>query len=205
MVRVCIIDDDEKMCESIARSINKAQGLSCVAQHPDCETALRFLQQDKPDIVLMDLDFPGRMSGIQGTAEIKQRMPQVEVVILTVYEDDDKLFESFRVGASGYLLKNADKETIVKRLREFTDEGVTMSMGIARKVIEYFRTQKPAEPLTSREQEVLAHLLQGESNDQIAGKLHVDVSTVKFHNKNIFRKMHVSNRMELIMQRKAAL
>jgi DNA-binding NarL/FixJ family response regulator len=119
-----------------------------------------------------------------------------------VYEDDDKLFESFRVGASGYLLKSADKETIVKRLREFTDEGVTMSMGVARKVIDYFRTQQPAEPLTSREQEVLAHLLQGESNEQIADKLYVDISTVKFHNKNIFRKMHVSNRMELMRRGK---
>jgi DNA-binding NarL/FixJ family response regulator len=202
MVRVSIVDDDKSICESIARSISKAQGFTCVAQHPDCETALKFLYRDKPDIVLMDLHFPGRMSGIQGTAQIKERMPQAEVVVLTVYEDDDKLFESFRVGASGYLLKSADMETIVKRLREFTDEGVTMSMGVARKVIDYFRTQQPAEPLTSREQEVLAHLLQGESNEQIADKLYVDISTVKFHNKNIFRKMHVSNRMELMRRGK---
>ncbi len=125
-------------------------------------------------------------------------MPQVEVVILTLNEGDDNLFESFRVGASGFLLKTADSETIVKRLREFVDEGTTMSMGVARKVIDYFHTQQPAEPLTSREQEVLAHLLQGETNEQISSKLNVDISTIKFHNKNIFRKMHVSNRIELM-------
>jgi len=198
MTRVIIIDDDAETRDDIAARIKKAQGFTCIGSYEDCETAIKFLFRDKPDIVLMDIGIPGKMSGIQGTAVIKQKMPQVEVVILTVNEGDDNLFESFRVGASGFLLKTADSETIVKRLREFVDEGTTMSMGVARKVIDYFHTQQPAEPLTSREQEVLAHLLQGETNEQISSKLNVDISTIKFHNKNIFRKMHVSNRIELM-------
>ena len=202
MTRVIIIDDDAETRDDIAARIKKAQGFRCIGSYEDCETAIKFLLRDKPDIVLMDIGIPGKMSGIQGTAVIKQKMPQVEVVILTVNEGDDNLFESFRVGASGYLLKSADSETIVKRLREFVDEGTTMSMGVARKVIDYFHTQQPAEPLTSREQEVLAHLLQGETNDQISSKLNVDISTIKFHNKNIFRKMHVSSRIQLMMKGK---
>ncbi len=197
-IRIIMIDDDPEMKADIAARIKKANGFTVVGTYADCETALRFLHQDRPDIVLMDLRMPGHMSGIQGTAAIKERMPQVEVVMLTMYEEDSELFESFRVGASGYLLKSADSETIVRRLREFVDGGVTMSMSVARKVIEYFHTQQPAEPLTSREQEVLAHLMQGESNEEIAEKLHTAVSTIKFHNKNIFRKMHVSSRIELI-------
>jgi DNA-binding NarL/FixJ family response regulator len=205
MVRITIIDDDTETRLSIAQKLSKAQGFTCVADYEDCESAIKNLYRDKPDIVLMDLKIPGHMNGEKGTAIIKEKMPQVEVVILTNIAEDDHLFESFRCGASGYLLKNADKDTIVKRLKEFVDEGTTMSMGVARKVIEYFRTRQPAEPLTSREQEVLAHLLQGKANDEIAAKLHVEVSTIKFHNKNIFRKMHVSNRIELMFRGNSAM
>lgn len=196
--RVVMIDDDPDILASLTQRVKKATGFSCVGTYSDCESALRNLSRDKPDIVLMDLKMPGHMTGIQGTAAIKERMPQVEVVILTMYDEDNELFESFRVGASGYLLKSADTETIVRRLREIVDGGVTMSMSVARKVIDYFHSRQPADPLTSREQEVLAHLMQGESNEEIAEKLHTAVSTIKFHNKNIFRKMHVSSRIELM-------
>jgi DNA-binding NarL/FixJ family response regulator len=197
-IRVIIIDDDVEVRSSIGNKIAKAHGFVCAGTYEDCESAIKHLYADKPDIVLMDLQIPGHMSGNEGTVIVKERMPQVEVIMLTNYADDDHLFESLRCGASGYLLKGSDSATIVKRLREFIDEGTTMSMGVARKVIEYFRTKQPAEPLTSREQEVLAHLLQGQTNDEIARQLHVEVCTIKFHNKNIFRKMHVSSRMELM-------
>jgi DNA-binding NarL/FixJ family response regulator len=199
-IKVVIIDDDDEMRLSIAEKIAKAHGFACVGNYGNCETAIKHLYADKPDIVLMDLQIPGHMSGNEGTAIIKEKMPQVEIVVLTNYADDDHLFESFRCGASGYLLKSADKATIMKRLREFIDEGTTMSMGVARRVIDFFRTKQPAEPLTSREQEVLAHLLQGQTNDEIARQLHVEVCTIKFHNKNVFRKMHVSNRLELLQK-----
>ena len=205
MTRVVIIDDDKEFRKDISRRIGKSRHFECVADYDDCETAIPNLQRDKPDIVLMDFDMPGRMSGTQGTAIIKHKMPQVEVVMLTVYTDDDVLFSSLRVGASGFLHKGSDAETITKRLGEFMDEGMTMSMGLARKVIDYFHTQQPAEPLTSREQEVLSYLLQGESNDAIAEKLHIDVVTIKFHNKNIYRKMHVSNKIELLQKNPSLL
>ncbi|MBI5471339.1 MAG: response regulator transcription factor [Ignavibacteriae bacterium] len=194
-ISVSIIDDDADVCEKLSKLINAATGLSCLSTHANCETALQHLGRDKPDVVLMDIGLPG-MSGVEGTTIVKDRWPEIEVVMLTAHTEDDLVFESLRSGASGYLLKGAPSSELLDALREVCDGGAPMNMRIARKVAESFRVKSTPDPLTRREQQVLNRLREGQSYQAIANELFVARSTVKFHIKNIYRKLHIANKYE---------
>jgi DNA-binding NarL/FixJ family response regulator len=199
MISVCIIEDDPEIRDQLARILSRAAGFSCSGTYRDCESALAQLGRHRPDVVLMDIGLPG-MSGIQGVAAVKERWPEIEVVMLTVHDEDGLIFESLRGGASGFLLKGISPEKLLCALREVHEGGAPMSMSIARRVAESFHVKPPAEPLTGREQEVLNRLRDGQSYQTIADALFIARSTVKFHIKNIYRKLHITNKYEAMRQ-----
>lgn len=196
-ISIVIVEDDEDMRANLHKEFNEAPGFVILASYADCESVIEHIADDKPDVVLMDILLPG-MSGVQGVRIIKEKLPATEIIMLTLYEDNDKVFESFQNGASGYLLKNASFAEIKDAVREVMEGGSPMSMRIARKITESFRRQAPSEPLTKREKEILEMICQGKNNQSIANELFVSKSTVKFHNRNIYRKLQVSNKPQAV-------
>ncbi|MBX2990997.1 MAG: response regulator transcription factor [Bacteroidetes bacterium] len=193
-IKISIIDDDDSFRRGIAKLINGARGFKCVSEYPDCESALRNIARDKPDVILLDIGFdkPGQrqhMTGVDAVAMFKERLSAAEVIMLTVHEENENVFESLTRGATGYLLKSAGREELLDGISEAVDGGAPMSPTIARKVIRHFQKAPPPEPLTTRENEVLTLLDQGNSYKAIADKLFIAKNTVKFHIRNIYRKM----------------
>ncbi|HEX9652473.1 MAG TPA: response regulator transcription factor, partial [bacterium] len=175
--------------------------LTCIHTTETVERLMELLQEeDLPDIILMDVRLPG-MSGIRGIDLIKQRHPQIDIVVLTVYNDSDKIFDALCAGASGYLLKNAPFSEIKGSLELLHDGGAPMSPPIARKVIEFFHAKnKPTKPgpLSPREREVVNALVDGLSYKMVADRLGISIGTMCSHIKNIYRKLHVHSKAEVI-------
>jgi DNA-binding NarL/FixJ family response regulator len=197
MIYVSIIEDDPEMREQLMQVIKRSRGYACVSAFPDCESAIKKLAADKPDVVLMDIGLPG-MSGVDGAAAVKEKWPEIEVVMLTIHDEEDLVLASLRNGATGYLLKGSPPDRMLDALQEVVDGGAPMSMSVARRVAESFRLKIPPEPLSRREHEVLSRLRDGQSYQEIADGLFVAKSTIKFHIKNIYRKLHVATRYELM-------
>jgi DNA-binding NarL/FixJ family response regulator len=195
MVSVCLVEDDAEIREQLSKLFDGEPGFTLLNAYPDFDTAKKNLGEDQPDVLLMDIGLPGT-SGIEGTLIVKSRWPAIEVVMLTVHDEDELVFESLRNGASGYLVKGTSFPKLIDAMRDVVDGGAPMSMGIARRVTESFRVQAPLEPLTRREQEVLAKLHQGHSYQAIANELFISRETVKFHIKNIYRKLHIANKYQ---------
>jgi DNA-binding NarL/FixJ family response regulator len=179
--------------------LNQAPGLSCVSTYATAEAALRDLPDQKPDVVLMDIHLPG-MNGIECVAKLKARLPQLQVLMLTRYEQSDQIFDSIRAGASGYLLKYTPAEELVQAVEQVHAGGAPMTMQIARKVITYFhQTQKSAsevEKLTPREKEVLTLLAKGYPYKKIASDLGIAIGTLRVHLRAVYDKLHVHCRTE---------
>lgn len=194
--RVVIVEDDPVICHWLASVLDSSDGFVCVGQYGDCETALARSSKNPPDLVLMDIVLPGK-SGIEGTWKFKQHHPAVDVVILTVQENDDMVFQALCAGASGYLTKNISPARLIEALNEVRAGGAPMSTNIARMVVESFRKNSES-PLTQRETEVLHHLSRGKSYTMIADELFVDGETVRSHIKNIYRKLEVSSKADAI-------
>ena len=201
MITVCIIDDDTVTRENIFGIIERAPGFVRGGSYGSCEEAFQEIPRKRPDVILLDVGLPGGISGTEGVKVIKHQWPEIEVIMVTVHLEDETLFQCLRNGASGYLLKGNLFDDITKAIQEVVDGGAPMSMAIARKVADSFRTQPTAEPLTRRENEVLTRLWQGQSYKAIAEELFVSRETVKFHIKNIYRKLNVSNRVEAILKK----
>ncbi|MEO5716802.1 MAG: response regulator transcription factor, partial [Luteolibacter sp.] len=161
------------------------------------------LPRHAPAVVLMDIQLPA-MSGIECVAELKKLMPEVLVIMVTVYEDPDRIFSALRAGASGYLLKRSAPELVLTAIRDVGKGGAPMSGEIARKVIQYFRNQssvsEDVENLTSREKGVLELVAFGLSNKEIAGRMHVSVDAIRWHLKHIYSKLHVHSRTEAALK-----
>jgi len=203
VVRVAIVEDHEALRTSLARLIGRAPGFCCVAACPDAETALRELPTAAPHVVLMDLQLPG-MSGAECIARLHECLPSAEVLVLTVYDDEDRVFEALKAGASGYLLKRADSRRILEAIAEVHAGGAPMTSEIARKVVRSFR-QDPAGAsvkgrLTSREEEILDLLARGLVPKEIAAKLGISYFTVQTHIKSIYEKLHVRSRTEAVLR-----
>jgi len=196
-ISLVIVEDDEYMRVDLHKEFSEASGFILLASYADCENAIKQIIKEKPDVVLMDIRLPG-MNGVQGVKIIKEKLPATEIIMLTLYEDNEMVFESFRNGASGYLLKNATFDQIKKAVREVMEGGSPMSMRIARKITESFRRRPPSEPLTGRESEILAMICQGKNNQSIANELFISKTTVKFHNRNIYRKLQVTNKSQAV-------
>jgi len=197
-ITVVIIEDNEKFRNGLIQLINGTPGYSCVGAFADCEKALPEIQNLLPDVVLMDIGLPG-MSGIEGVKAIKACFPEIEILMLTIYEDDDKVFQSLYAGASGYLLKKTPPAKILEAIREIHSGGAPMSAKIARKVLNVFHKETPADEanqLSAREKEILQLLVEGLSHKAIAKRLFISPHTVRTHLKNIYEKLHVHSKSE---------
>jgi len=187
------------MRESVALLLNQAPGLRCVSTYASAEAAVRDLPSQKPDVALVDINLPG-MNGIECVAKLKAQLPQLQVLMLTRYEQSDLIFDSIRAGASGYLLKHTPAAELIQAVEQVHAGGAPMTMQIARKVINHFRQiQQPAsdvEKLTPREQEVLTLLARGYLYKEIADHLGITLNTLRNHLRAIYEKLHVHSRTE---------
>ena len=193
---IVIIEDNRVINDGFAAVINCSLAYKVAAQYENCEDALKNLLVDKPDLLLMDIDLPG-MNGIEGTSQIKKRLPDCIVLIITVLEDSDKVFKSLCAGAGGYIVKNSDVDDIVKCIDEAFSGGAPMSLQIAKMVVQSFKRSTNS-PLSAREREVLQGIAEGKSYSKIALDLFISKETVRTHIKNIYQKLAVNNKAEAL-------
>jgi len=202
-ISVAIVEDKPEVRRNLSRYINEAPGFRCAYVCGSAEEALRAIPQCPPDVVLMDIQLPGK-SGIECTAALKAKLPSLAVMMLTVYEDDDAIFSALKAGASGYLLKRSAPAKLLEAISELQRGGAPMTSEIARKVIASFQRSKPdvhpQERLTDREEEILQHLAKGYATKEIADKLQVSYDTVRYHLKHIYDKLHVRSRTEAVIK-----
>ena len=194
--RVLIIEDDQEIRNSFSLIVNSSQNFNVVNAYSNCEDAIKHLTSDRPDYVLMDIELPG-MNGIKGTRIIKDKYPSVEIVMVTVYEDSDLVFEALKAGASGYITKSANYMELLAALEEITKGGAPMSSKIARMVIDNFHIN-PNSPLTKRETEILQLISEGKTYTQISEQLFISKETSKTHIKNIYAKLQVNCKSEAL-------
>lgn len=200
-ITVSIIEDDVPAREILADWIRRADGFQCVSEHDDAESALETLPVKKPAVVLVDINLPG-MNGIECIRRLKPILPQTQFVMLTVYEDDNHIFRALAAGASGYMLKQTPRQSLLMALKEVYAGGSPMSSSIARKVVQSFC--RPVSGLASsanlspREQEVLHLLARGFLYKEIADSLQLSVQTVNTYIRRIYEKLHVRSRAQAI-------
>ena len=203
MIKIAIVEDDRTTRAGLEMIINLAAGFHCVCTCMTAEDALRMLPKHTPEVVLMDIQLP-KMSGIECVAELKVLLPTVQVIMVTVYEDPDRIFCALRAGACGYLLKRSTPEQVLTAIRDVQTGGVPMSSEIARKVIAHFQEQETAaadvENLSAREREVLDLVVRGLSNKEIVVRLGITIEGVRWHLRNIYEKLHVHSRTEVLVK-----
>lgn len=200
-ITVSIVEDDRRTRENLVTVLRRASGVSLLGAHPSGEAALAGVPQEKPEVVLMDINLPG-MSGVDCVARLKSQMPGLRVLMLTTYEDSHLIFNSLRAGASGYILKNRSPAELLAAIQQVHEGGAPMSMRIARKVVAFFN-QLPApapesEQLSEREAQVLAALAKGLLYKEIATQLDISENTVRTYVKRIYEKLHVQTRTEAV-------
>jgi len=204
MIRIALVEDDEKIRSNLIMLLEEAKGFRCVGAYPDAETALKDMSYKSPEIVLMDINLPG-MNGIECTYNLKAKMPKLQIVMLTVYEDTGRIFQALQAGAVGYLLKLTKPEEILTALNEVSLGGSPMSAQIARKVVQSFHRKqvKPSEDqaqLTMREEQVLNLLSKGYLYKEIAVELSISSDTVHNHIRKIYEKLQVHSRTEAVVK-----
>ena len=203
MTKVAIVEDNKTTREGLETIVNLSPDFHCVATCATAEDALKVLPKLEPELVLMDIQLPN-MSGVDCVARLKELLPGVKAIMVTVYEDPDRIFRALRAGASGYLLKRSTPEEVLHAMMEVQLGGGAMSGEIARKVIGYFREQATVttavEELTPREREVLELVVHGLSNKEICDRLSVTMAAVRFHLKHIYQKLHVHSRTEAALK-----
>jgi DNA-binding NarL/FixJ family response regulator len=203
---VIVVEDDNGLREQLVKILNSAPGIRCVGACPSAEEALRVIPVRKPDVVLMDIRLPG-MSGIDCVATLKQSLPALQIIMLTVYEDSESIFRALKAGASGYLVKSGPPPKLVEAIVDVSKGGAPMSSPIARKVVQHFQMAGPAasrgSDLSPREREVLDLLASGYIYKEIGDKLGIVPETVRTYVKNICEKMHVRSRLEAVARHRA--
>lgn len=201
MTKIAIVEDNPDIRDSLKEWINRASGFECVCACPDAKTALEQVPRLKPDVVLMDIRLPDE-SGIVCTPRLKSLLPDLQVIVLTVYRDRDLLFQALKAGASGYLLKRSKPTEVLNAIREVLSGGAPMTGEIARMVIETF--QRPriegenSPELSERENEILRLMAKGFGNKEIGVKLDISYYTVRAHLRKIYEKLHVHGRSEAV-------
>lgn len=194
--RVLVVEDDQEIRNSFSLIINSSQKFMVVNAYSKCEDAIDNLSRDRAEIILMDIELPG-MNGIQGTKIIKDKSPHSEIIMVSVYEDSDLVFEALKAGASGYITKSANYLELLSALEEIIKGGAPMSSKIARMVIDNFHVN-PNSPLTKRETEILQLISEGKTYTQISEELFISKETAKTHIKNIYSKLQVNSKSEAI-------
>ncbi len=202
-INVSIIEDDNRIRESLAILIDGGENVRCISTHPTAEDALKHLPLKKPDVVLMDINLPG-ISGIECARKLKGLLPKVQILMLTMYEDNDLVFQALMAGASGYLVKRTSPADILDAIKEVHSGASPMSGKIARTVVEYFQKLQNFSPqqehLSPREKEILDLLVKGYRYKEIADALSIGFETVRSHLKNIYEKLHVHSRTEAVVK-----
>ncbi len=197
-IRIAIFEDNDKLRESLAYLISCTEGYDISGHYNNCNDAEQIVKKTNPDVVLMDIDMPG-YDGIMGVKIIKEAKPETSIIMYTVFEDDEKLFQCLCAGANGYLLKKTAPAKLIDAIQEVLEGGAPMSPTIAKKVLNSFRQGKPnAYQLTPREKEVLQLLNKGYSTKMIAAELYIAFDTANSHLKNIYNKLHVNCGKEAI-------
>lgn len=193
MQSLLIYEDNSRLRELLQMLLNDEVNFKVKASFDNCNQVIADMLQYEPDMVIMDIDMPG-MSGIEGVKFIKQTKPETRVVMYTVFEDDERIYQSICNGADGYLLKNTTPIKLLQALNDLNEGNTPMSPFVAQRVFNYFRLQqvKPNYQLTRREQEILQLLVLGNSYKMIAGQCFISIDTVKRHLQNIYAKLHVS-------------
>lgn len=194
--RVMIVEDDQEIRNSFTLIVNSSQKFMVVNAYGTAEEAIANLNRDKPEIVLMDIELPG-VNGIHGTKVIKDKSPHTDLIMVSVYEDSELVFEALKAGASGYITKSANYMELLSALEEIVKGGAPMSSRIARMVIDNFHVN-PNSPLTKRETEILQLISEGKTYTQISEELFISKETAKTHIKNIYSKLQVNSKSEAI-------
>lgn len=203
-ISIAIVEDHDDLRNSLALILDSTSGLKCVGSYRQCEELLNDFQDGaiEPQVVLMDVGLPG-MDGIEGVRRVRALDPDVEILMLTIHSEDEKVFQAICAGANGYLLKKSGPLEIVEAIRQAISGGVPMSPAIARRVIEMFRDYAPkpdaaAGDLTPREREVLKALVDGLDYKQIADRLYISLDTVRNHIRHIYEKLQVHSKSEAV-------
>lgn len=200
-IKVAIIEDDKKILDGLALLIGGTPGFICTGAYCSVERALQSIEASLPDVVLIDLGLPG-ISGVQGIQILKRCYPKITTLVLTVYEDQERIFDALCAGACGYLVKGTSPARLLESLRETVAGGAPMSPHIARRVIEYFRVQDSSQPngydLTPHELRLLRFLVDGHHYQSAADQLGVSVNTIRFHLRNIYEKLQVHSKSEAV-------
>jgi DNA-binding NarL/FixJ family response regulator len=202
-IQIAIVEDEKAVRDGLKLLIDGTEGYKCVALYPNAEQALGEIFDANPDVVLMDIHLPG-MSGIECVRRLKKEEPDFQIVMLTVYEDDEEIFKSLAAGAHGYILKKTPPAKLLEAISEVHNGGSPMSSQIARRVVDFFQTKevgtKQTENLTEREQEILSFLSKGYRYKEIADVLCISIETVRTHIRNIYEKLHVHSRTEALLK-----
>lgn len=202
MIEIGIVEDNIKIRSLIQKFLDMQDKMNCQVAVDSVEEMLEYLKKnEKPDVLLMDIQLPG-MSGIEGIGIIKKEYPDIEIIMLTIYHDSHKIFDSLVAGASGYLLKHTSLPEIKESIENLVQGGAPMSPQIARKVIEHFKKPEPEKnpdsDLTAREQDIVNGLVDGLSYKLIADRFDISIDTVRAHIRNIYKKLHVNSKAEVI-------
>ena len=204
-IRVCVFDDNKKVRDALTLILKGSVGIQLCGVFPDCNNLLHNYKIVKPDVVLMDIQMPG-MSGIDAVKTLRTSFPDAKILMLTNFDDDDKVFLSICFGASGYLLKNTPSIKIVEAIKEVFEGGAPMTPAIAKKVLHIFRSHSTAiipekdYNLSAREKEVLACLIKGKSLKMVGEELYISYDTVRTHIKHIYEKLHVFSMTEAVVK-----
>lgn len=198
---VAVIEDDSRLREQLVEILGTAQDIRCVGAYSSAEEALERIPGRVPDVVLMDIKLPG-MSGIECVSRLKRITPNVQIIMVTIFEDSERIFRALKAGASGYLVKSGPPGQLLEAIRDVFAGGSPMTSHIARKVVQHFhllaQSSQESENLSPREEQVLELLASGFIYKEIADKLNIGAETVRTYVKNICHKMHVRSRIEAV-------
>lgn len=202
-ITVSVVEDDEGIRSSLAALIRRAPALRMVGDYADAETALKEIPRQPPEVVLMDINLPG-MNGVECVRQLKARLPEVQFLMLTVYEDSDSLFNSFRAGASGYLLKRTAAARLLDAIKDVHAGGSPMTPQLARRVVQFFSHpaagDSPVSKLTPGEREFLDQLAKGYAYKEIASRMDISIDTVRSYVRTVYEKLHVHTRTEAVVK-----
>lgn len=203
MISVVVVEDNDAIREGLKLLIDGTAGYRCAGAFSSCDVMLKNIEKINPDVLLMDIGLPG-MNGIEGIKRVKILLPELNILVLTIYEENDLVFDALCAGACGYLVKKTPPSKLLEAIQEANEGGAPMSAHIARKVIDFFQHKKQISPLkqqnilTAREKEILTGLVEGNSFKAIADSLFISIETVRFHFRNIYRKLHVHSQSEAV-------
>jgi DNA-binding NarL/FixJ family response regulator len=207
-ISVSIVEDDPGVRNTLAKLIDSSAGFRCLSQHPSAESALRELPKQNPEVVLMDINLPG-LSGVECVRRLKPALPRAQIIMLTVYQNTEHIFNALAAGATGYLLKQTPPTELLAAIRDVQGGGSPMSSHIARKIVQSFQKPAPAnrglESLTPREAEVLDYLAKGFLYKEIADALKISYDTVHAHIRKIYEKLQVRSRTEAVARHYQAM